>query len=187
MKFDIWSIIFANSIDINILLEFFITSDRQDIHKRTRILDMRAESASSKYILAYDADCGPCTKFSHIVDAIDRQGKIDFISLVNADQKGLLDSIPPNLRYKSFHLIFFPGGVAKSGAEGFLELIAILPAGKIISSIINYFPGGKRIVRFIYGRFSKLHSVRSCSLNNGSSDIISNKKKDDDDDKPDTV
>jgi predicted DCC family thiol-disulfide oxidoreductase YuxK len=127
---------------------------------------MQTESSSSKYILAYDADCSPCTRFSHILDALDRKGKIDFISLVDADQKGLLDSIAPYLRYKSFHLILFPSGVAKSGAEGLLELIAILPAGKIISPIINYFPGGKRIVRFIYGRFSKLHGVRSCSLNN---------------------
>ncbi|MGC2574750.1 MAG: hypothetical protein WA364_24815 [Candidatus Nitrosopolaris sp.] len=36
-------------------------------------------------------------------------------------------------------------------------LIAILPGGRIISPIINYFPGGKKVVQFIYERFSRLH------------------------------
>jgi len=35
--------------------------------------------------------------------------------------------------------------------------MVILPGGKIISPIINYFPGGKETVGFIYKRFSRLH------------------------------
>ena len=100
--------------------------------------------SSSKYILAYDANCGPCTKFRRIVDILDKYEKIDFISLTKANQEGLLDKIPVHQRYKSFHLIF-PKGDAKSGSEALLELIAILPGGKIISPLINYFPGGKRL------------------------------------------
>ena len=49
---------------------------------------------SSKYILAYDVDCGPCTRFRRIVDILDKYEKIDFISLTKADQEGLLDKIP---------------------------------------------------------------------------------------------
>ncbi len=88
--------------------------------------------SSSKYILAYDAKCGPCTKTKRIVDILDKYEKIDFISLTKADQEGLLDKIPVHQRYKSFHLIF-PKGDAKSGSEALLELIIILPGGKIIS------------------------------------------------------
>ena len=91
--------------------------------------------SSSKYILAYDADCGPCTKFRRIVDILDKYERIDFISLTKADQEGLLDEIPVHKRYLSFHLIC-PKGDAKSGSEALLELIAILPGGKIISPII---------------------------------------------------
>jgi predicted DCC family thiol-disulfide oxidoreductase YuxK len=120
--------------------------------------------SSSKYILAYDANCGPCTKFKRIVDILDKYEKIDFISLTKADQEGLLDKVPVHKRYKSFHLIF-PKGDAKSGSEALLELIAILPGGKIISPIINYFPGGKKAVGFIYKRFSRLHDSGSCSVN----------------------
>ena len=120
--------------------------------------------SSSKYILAYDANCGPCTKFKHIVDILDKHERIDFISLTKADQEGLLDKIPVHQRYKSFHLIF-PKGDAKSGSEALLDLIVILPGGKIISPIINYFPGGKKAVGFIYERFSRLHDRGSCSIN----------------------
>jgi predicted DCC family thiol-disulfide oxidoreductase YuxK len=126
---------------------------------------MQSKSPLSKYILAYDADCGPCTRFMHIVDHLDKREKIDFIPLTMADQQGLLNNISASLRYKSFHLIF-PKGEAKSGSEAVLELIAILPGGKIISPIINYLPGGKLIVRFMYGRFSRLHDNGSCHINN---------------------
>ena len=126
---------------------------------------MEARSSTSNYILAYDADCGPCTRFPHIVDSLDRNEKIDFISLTIADQQGMLDRISAPLRYRSFHLIS-PTGEAKSGSEALLDLIAmILPGGKIISPIINHLPGGKLIVRFIYNRFSKLHDRGSCSIN----------------------
>jgi predicted DCC family thiol-disulfide oxidoreductase YuxK len=120
--------------------------------------------SSSKYILAYDAICGPYTKFKRIVDILDKYERIDFISLTKADQEGLLDKIPVHQRYKSFHLIL-PKGDAKSGSEALLELIAILPGGKIISPIVNCFPGGKKAVRFIYKRFSRLHDRGSCSIN----------------------
>jgi predicted DCC family thiol-disulfide oxidoreductase YuxK len=125
---------------------------------------MQTGSSSSKYILAYDANCGPCTRFRHIVDILDKYEKIDFISLSKADQEGLLDKIPVHQRYKSFHLIF-PKGETKSGSEALFELIMILPGGKITSPIINYFPGGKKAVRFIYERFSTLHDKGSCSIN----------------------
>jgi predicted DCC family thiol-disulfide oxidoreductase YuxK len=128
---------------------------------------MQAKPSSSKYILAYDADCGPCTKFAHVVNSLDKYEKIDFISLTIADQQGLLDRIPVTLRYRSFHLIS-PNGEAKSGSEALLELIAILPGGKVISPIINYFPGGKLFVRFIYNKFSILHGRGSCHINNSS-------------------
>jgi predicted DCC family thiol-disulfide oxidoreductase YuxK len=84
---------------------------------------------------------------------------------IGISQQGLLDKISVPLRYKSFHLIF-TNGEAKSGSEALLELITILPGGMIIYPIINYFPEGKLIVRFIYNRFSRLHDMDSCHINN---------------------
>ncbi|MDQ3807151.1 MAG: DUF393 domain-containing protein [Thermoproteota archaeon] len=126
---------------------------------------MQAESLSSRYILVYDADCGPCTRFRHAVDIFDIYQKIDFISLTEADRKGLLDKIPASMRYKSFHLIF-PDREVKSGSDALIKLIAILPGGRVISPIINYLPGGKQIVHSVYTKFSRLHDTGSCSINN---------------------
>ncbi len=129
---------------------------------------MQAKSSSSRYILVYDADCGPCTRFAHVVDILDKEEKIDFISLVKADERGLLDNVPTPLRYKSFHLI--AGKVEiKSGSEALLELIRILPGGKVIFPLINYFPAGKQIVGYTYNRFSRLHDTGSCNTNHNSS------------------
>jgi predicted DCC family thiol-disulfide oxidoreductase YuxK len=127
---------------------------------------MQSEPLSSRYILAYDADCGPCTRFSHAVDILDKYQKIDFISLTKADQIGLLDNIRASMRYKSFHLIFPNRQEVKSGSDALIKLVEILPGGRVISPIINYFPGGKRIVHFIYTMFSRLHDGGSCSINN---------------------
>jgi len=129
---------------------------------------MQDKFSSSKYILAYDADCGPCTRFAHVVDNLDKNEKIDFISLTIADREGMLDRISAPLRYKSFHLIS-PTGELKSGSDALLQLIAVLPGGKIISPIINHLPGGKLTVKFIYNRFSKLHDRGTCHIGNNSS------------------
>src|SRR5918992_879736 len=125
---------------------------------------MQAESLSSKYILAYDADCGPCTRFRHAVDIFDIYQKINFISLAEADQKGLLDKIPASMRYKSFHLIFPNRDEVKTGSDALIKLIAILPGGRVIFPIINYLPGGKWIVHFVYTKFSRLHDRGSCNI-----------------------
>jgi predicted DCC family thiol-disulfide oxidoreductase YuxK len=124
---------------------------------------LQAKPPSSDFILAYDADCGPCTRFAHLVDILDKYKKIDFIPLTIADQQGLLDRISDTLRYRSFHLIY-PTGELKSGSDALFELMGILPGGKIASTIIDYLPGGKLIVRFIYDRFSKLHDRSSCRV-----------------------
>ena len=76
---------------------------------------MHSEFLSSRYILAYDADCGPCTRFRQVVDILDKYQKIDFISLTKADQKGVLEKIPASMRYNSFHLIFPNRDEVKSG------------------------------------------------------------------------
>jgi predicted DCC family thiol-disulfide oxidoreductase YuxK len=108
------------------------------------------------------------------VAILDKYEKIDFISLTKADQECLLDKVPIHQRFKSFYLIF-PKGETKSGSDALPELIAILPGGKIISPIINNFPGGKKAVQFIYKRFSRCASLM-CLLEMGflSSGLIVN-------------
>lgn len=117
----------------------------------------------AKYLMAYDADCGPCTSFKRLVDFLDVYHVIDFMSLIDADKLGLLDSIPKSMRFNSFHLIS-PAGDIRSGSEALYDLIALFPLGSYMSKLLVLIPGGKRMTRFLYDTFSKLHNSSSCRL-----------------------
>jgi predicted DCC family thiol-disulfide oxidoreductase YuxK len=127
---------------------------------------IRVNAHSRRPVLAFDRDCGPCTKFSKIVSRLDIFDKIELMPIAAAEKQGLLDSIPPSLHYDSFHMILGDGQV-KSGPDGVLQLIAILPMGRLTHPIIDHMPGGKQIVRFVYHKLAKLRSG-SCSVNGGS-------------------
>jgi predicted DCC family thiol-disulfide oxidoreductase YuxK len=118
----------------------------------------------ANYLMAYDADCGPCTQFKRLVDFLDIYHVIDFVSLADADKLGLLNNMSESLRFKSFHLIS-PDGDIQSGSEALYDLIALFPLGGHISKLIVLLPGGKRVIRFLYDTFSKLHGTRACHLN----------------------
>ena len=137
---------------------------------------LRMQARSLRYILAYDAYCGPCKRFAQIVDVLDKDEKIDFISLTEADQKGLLYKIPSRLRYKSFHLISNNGQV-RSGSDALTELIRILPGGKVIFPLINDFPAGNWMVRILYNKISRLHDTGSCNTNNNNNNNNNNSSR----------
>ena len=115
-----------------------------------------------RYLLAFDADCGPCTRFKGIVDFLDTYRRFDFKSLVEADEEGFLDTIPKSVRHRSFHLVT-PSGRVSSGAEALPNLVALLPSGGPISRLITSAPGGLRTVGFVYAIFSRLHDTGSCA------------------------
>ena len=118
----------------------------------------------SNYILAYDSECGPCRRFKSVVDFFDVSHQIDFTSLTDADDFGLLSKVPQPLRYKSFHLIF-PNGDIQSGAEALLEVISLFPLGHRISKLLTLIPGYKGVISFVYAALSRSHDHGSCKLN----------------------
>lgn len=115
----------------------------------------------ANHILAYDVDCGPCTRFKRIVELLDARHRIDFLSLHKADKLGLLKGIPHPMRYTSFHLIC-PDGEILSGADGLVRLVAILPLGNQISKLIALTPGGEWMIKLLYKTFSRLHNSPTC-------------------------
>jgi predicted DCC family thiol-disulfide oxidoreductase YuxK len=115
----------------------------------------------ANHILAYDVDCGPCTRFKRIVELLDARHRIDFLSLHKADKLGLLKGIPHPMRYTSFHLIC-PDGEIFSGADGLVRLVAILPLGNQISKLIALTPGGEWMIKLLYKTFSRLHNSPTC-------------------------
>ena len=119
-------------------------------------------SQSGRYILAYDSDCGPCARFRRLVGFLDRRKRIEFISISRAQKDGMLDSIPAETHFKSFHLLL-PGGQVMSGADGLVELFGILPGAAVAYPFVKHFPGAKRIVAYAYSSLSKLHDNGSCA------------------------
>ena len=118
----------------------------------------------SKYLVAYDIDCGPCVKFKQVVDYLDIFNNIDFLSLNEANSKGMLKPVPNHLRFQSFHLIY-PDGQVLSGDNALLDLIGILPAGIYLTKLIRKIPYYKRLVSYIYKKFAQLRNYSSCNLN----------------------
>ena len=128
---------------------------------------MRHEKLLERCTLVYDADCEPCTRFKRVVDWLDRYDRMRYVSLIDADRKGLLDSIPVTQRRKSFHLIL-PREKVSSGAKAIPILLALLPLGGLVSVLILLFPPSQRIVNFVYATFARLHDSGSCSYKRGS-------------------
>ncbi|MGH9918430.1 MAG: DCC1-like thiol-disulfide oxidoreductase family protein [Nitrososphaerales archaeon] len=114
------------------------------------------------YLLAYDAACGPCSRFKVVVDFLDARGLIDFVSLRQADEAGALESVAPSLRYDSFHLIA-PGRPALSGADALLPLVGmLLPGGGAFSKVLQSVPGCGRAISLVYSTISRLHYTGAC-------------------------
>jgi predicted DCC family thiol-disulfide oxidoreductase YuxK len=136
-----------------------------DLQRKTMQLDMVGQT--SRNVLAYDASCGPCSRFKAVVGFLDARHRIEFESLEEADRAGLLESVAPSLRYGSFHLVAFgagsSGGESRSGSKAILPLARLLlPRGESILSLVEATPGLGDAISFVYSMLSRSHEVGSC-------------------------
>ena len=127
-------------------------------------------SPAPKVVVAYDANCGPCSGFKAVVRFLDASRKIRFVSLEEADEAGLLDGLDPGSRYASFHLLGLAGASrdasVRSGAEAVLPLMRLLsPWGRGVSRVVETMPVGVSAVTFAYSALSRLH--RGCPIKSG--------------------
>ena len=119
-----------------------------------------------RYLLAYDTDCGPCTRFKEMLEFLDPRHRLGFVSLVDADGSGLLAGIPPRRRYASMHVIS-SSSLVWSGADALPVLVALFPLGTIPSKVISAMPRVRGLSRFLYSTLARLHGKGSCSLTPG--------------------
>ncbi len=120
----------------------------------------------ARYVLAYDAHCGVCSRFKGIVDLLDARERIEFVPLEEADRAGLIAGIEPPCRYASFHLIgpdaWSLDSDVLSGSRALLLLIRLLSPWGAISRIVEAVPGSEAAAFLLYTALSKLH--RRCSV-----------------------
>lgn len=114
------------------------------------------------YVLAYDADCGPCSAFKSVVGFLDARRRVEPIPLRTADELGLLSRLAPGDKYSSFHLVSREG--TWSGSEAILPLLeAVHPAGLVVHRALRRLPGVNTALAFGYGALSRLHESRGCA------------------------
>lgn len=123
-------------------------------------------------MLAYDASCGPCTTFKGVVDFLDALGRIEFLSLQEAEGSGLMNEIEPSSRYASFHL-FSPASAGRrkalSGPDALLPLARALCPSRTVATAIERAPGGSRLLGSAYSVLSRLHHACPVGLEPGAS------------------
>jgi len=124
------------------------------------------------YVLVYDADCSMCTRFRNTVEFLDNHRNLSFASIDNAEQAGLLDSLPDVLRHSSFHLVL-PSNEVESGAKALPTLIRLLPAGRHVLRLIVSFPKGRELLGFLYSILARRHEAGLCKLSNASDQLSS--------------
>ena len=115
------------------------------------------------YTLVYDSDCGPCAAFRRVVGFLDPAHKMRYLGLAEAQGSGLLSSVPPPLRARSFHLVT-KGGMALSGTAAIATLASQLPGGPFTSAAIDSNPIVSWAVGFAYTALSRLHETGSCAV-----------------------
>ncbi|HEV2389422.1 MAG TPA: DCC1-like thiol-disulfide oxidoreductase family protein [Nitrososphaerales archaeon] len=119
-------------------------------------------------VLAYDASCGPCSKFRAVVSFLDVRSRIAFLDIEDAERAGLLDGVPQAYRYASFHIVTPRGRMAGavgvvSGQAAILSLVGALsaPVAKVVERISSL----EAAIRFGYSTLSRLH--RGCPPSKG--------------------
>ena len=116
------------------------------------------------YLLAYDADCGPCSRFKAVVEFLDVRGLLEFVTLGQADRAGMLDGIESGARYRSFHLVERDGQVW-SGAAALTPLSRlVLPGGVMLARVVEGVPSLRRAVEFGYLTLARLHGSGACGM-----------------------
>lgn len=112
--------------------------------------------------LAYDSECGPCTRFRRAVEFLDAGRAMKYVGLEHAEGVGLLDRVPQDRRRASFHLVA-PDGRAWSGAGALSTLASQLPCGAVASKAIESCPLVSGTLSFAYRALSRLHGSGSCA------------------------
>ena len=114
------------------------------------------------HLIAYDAECGPCSRFKALIRFLDARGRLEFASLREADEAGALSDVEPSLRYRSFHLVS-SGRQVRSGSEAIIPLLGLLvPGGERLTNSLEIVPGFHRAMTFGYATLSRLHDTGSC-------------------------
>lgn len=125
--------------------------------------------SDKKFILLYDSDCGICSRFKRMVELLDWNRKIDYLSLTDPKSNGILTRVPEELKLSSSHLML-PNGSVLTGSAYLSELLGILPSTKYTLGVLARFPAISRFFIFLFDIMSRLHNTSFCKSSMGAQD-----------------
>lgn len=83
------------------------------------------------------------------------------MSLSEAEDMGIIASVPQEIRFRSFHIVL-PNGQIRSGAQALPDLVRQLPFGSLSSTVAASAPFGATLLNFLYAALSRLHREGLC-------------------------
>ena len=104
--------------------------------------------AKPKAALVYDSDCGVCLNFKKTVEALDYQGRFEFVSLREEKAHELLARMPMQARMSSFHIVY-PDGRIVSADDAVPHVVRLLPGGSVTYWLLKI-PGMRPLIRVSY-------------------------------------
>jgi predicted DCC family thiol-disulfide oxidoreductase YuxK len=115
-----------------------------------------AKGASpSRATLAYDANCGSCTRFAKLVGRLDLRKRIRLISMYDTEVEARLRPKVGAAYDQSFHLELSQGGRVVSGEKALEDLVKLLPAAAPFGAVAFKLPGVKGVPAALYRAFSE--------------------------------
>jgi predicted DCC family thiol-disulfide oxidoreductase YuxK len=118
-------------------------------------------SSNKGFILLYDSDCGVCSRFKKMVELLDWDRRIDYLSLTDLKTNEILSHIPKELRLSSSHLVL-PDGSVLTGSDYLSELFEILPLTRYTLKLFARFPYILFFWVFLFDVISRLHGTSFC-------------------------
>jgi len=98
-----------------------------------------AASATGRWVILYDADCGFCRWSLDRILAWDRRGRLRPAAIQSDEGAELLASVPADTRLDSWHLVG-PDGIVHSAGAAAAPLAELLPGGRPLAVLFRRFP-----------------------------------------------
>jgi predicted DCC family thiol-disulfide oxidoreductase YuxK len=96
-----------------------------------------------------------------MVQLLDWNRKIDYLSLSDPRSNEILNQVPEELKLSSSHLLL-PNGSVLTGSAYLSELLGILPSTKYTLGVLARFPAISSFFIFLFDVMSRLHGTSFC-------------------------
>jgi predicted DCC family thiol-disulfide oxidoreductase YuxK len=124
---------------------------------------------SEPYYLIFDPHCTVCSIFAAVVNLLDINGRITFLSLYGMKARMVAADLSPDEYSSSFHIVP-PASEVLSGENALPLLISLFPHGDALVRVLEALPGGTTTLSVLYRGVVRGRTILLCgsSIDNDS-------------------